>query len=155
MMLRVAAVLTAVALVGTFGSMAGAALTPGAYRTTMNGFCVQAKHQLGTTPSTGSATPQQLIAALQRVLGIFDPLLAKVVAIAPPTSLNSGHQRVVTALRELVGVGQALIPKLKKGVSLANALKPLNGQLKAGSTGLKTGFKQLGLTTCSKLLGGG
>ena len=120
----------------------------------MNGLCVQAKRELGKTTSTGSANAQ-LVKAVQRALGIFDPLLVKVEAITPPASLKAGHQRVVAALRDLVGVGDALIPKLKAGVKLETALKPLGAKVTAGSTGLKTGFKQLGLTTCSKLLSGG
>ena len=121
----------------------------------MNGLCVHAKQELGKT-STKSATSQaSAVAALEKALGIFQPILTTAQGITPPSSLAAGHRKLLTSLKELVDGGNALVAKLKAGTSLTKALTPASVKsLGLAVAGLKGGFTTLGLTTCSKLVGG-
>src|SRR5690242_6019649 len=70
----------------------GTALTPTAYRAKVNALCTQAKHQLGST-SAGSAASSQAaaVAALNKALGVFQPILSTMQGVNPPASLSAGH----------------------------------------------------------------
>ncbi|HLX32547.1 MAG TPA: hypothetical protein VKR79_07240 [Gaiellaceae bacterium] len=131
-------------------------LTPAAYRTKVNALCVQAKQKLGgTTASSAAASQASATAALEKALGIFQPILTTMQTLKPPTALAAGHRTLVASLSTLVSGGQGLITKLKAGTPLLSALTSAQVQsFSKAFAGMKTGFATLGLTTCTRLIGG-
>lgn len=132
------------------------ALTPTAYRAKVNALCTQAKHALGSTSASSAASSQAAaVAALNKALGVFQPILSTMQSVTPPASLAAGHTKLVNSLKVLVNGGQGLVDALKGGKPLTQALTP--AQLKALTNavkGMEHGFTTLHLTTCTKLVGG-
>ncbi len=132
------------------------ALTPAAYRTQVNALCTTAKQKLGSlTASSATSSQASATAALQKALGIFQPILLTMQGLKPPASLATGHAKLVASLKVLVQGGTALIANLTAGTPLTKALTPAKlKSLSKAVAGMKTGFTTLGLTTCTKLIGG-
>jgi hypothetical protein len=139
---------------GTVTSATG--LTPTAYRARVNALCSQAKHQLGSTSASSAASSQAAaVAAINKALGVFQPILSTMQGLKPPASLASGHGKLVDSLKILVNGGQGLVESLKGGKKLTQALT--SAQLKSlthAVKGMEHGFTTLHLTTCTRLIGG-
>lgn len=144
----------ALGLVAT--SAAGAArgsLTPAEYRAQAGALCVKAKQRIAGLPKSKSATPKAAGKALSSALDAVDPLLPQFQKLSPPTALKATHDKMVKALGDGLALGHGIADVVSKGTNLQKALAKVQLPFLTAMSGIQTGFKELGLTTCQSVLG--
>jgi hypothetical protein len=157
------AILVLVAVLAGCGSSGGgpstqtsAPLTPAAYRTKVNALCTEAKTQLGSTSMQSVNSQADAIAAVDKAIGIFQPILTTAESLTPPAPLAPAHAKLVESLTTLVNGGQELVAKLKDGTPVTKALTADQVQsFSKAFTGMKQSFTKLGLATCTQVISGG